>query len=301
METGDLTKSIIGVAVVVIVIVTVAIPILGQFTKAGEAEIETNTTIGADGFYFYIFPMGTDFQITSDGATAGDVDISQGFVSLTARYADDQNYQGFCIRYESTGVTVWNQRSGSGSSGSSGSATITDDTIQSRVVGTPYLLISQNPEVPNGSIQYSAHCYYVTDSSHVTFDADMFADIGDTIFIASDYNGIVDGRNMRIQQATVNSAGDTLSFPGLYDDEVCTVDTDATGDESVGLTILNAYMPYNKDPVFILLAPAEYTKVSQTPAMIEGPVAEIVDIIPLIMVVGVLIGAVGLFVLNRRS
>ena len=302
MDTGDLTKSIIGVAVIVIVIVTVAIPILGQFTTFGEPEIGENINSSElDGYYYYVFPLGTDFIVTAYTVTADGEDITDGLVSINARAVNDADSSevGISLTVGDNGVINASYANYNGGSGSISGVdkNIINDEFMGRNIVSPYIVVSTNPEkLPNSTQYHGQGATFESGDETLVASVSMYANIGDSVFITN-----APTQRMIIQQALVNTPGEALSFPDMLNHQTCTVDTTATSDEAVALTTIHGYSDSNKTIHLYLLAPAEYTKVSQTPAMIEGPVAEIVDIIPLIMVVGVLIGAVGIFVYNKRS
>lgn len=301
METDNIVKVTVGAAVVIIMIVAFAIPVMSGFTESSPGETGTNTGVSNPEWGIYgvedgttITKTGSSADILFNGVAPQATSIYIFTDNYCVRFTDDNDYY---IPYDGTAqdVNIINTADLSINNGilsgtvkvintsGSGNTTISDRLI---------FVISDEAESCMTDIGYVAVNSGTSDMTpfFINEDRDIYG-----IYIDTFPSGLYMGPYGSIQTFYVpysQTTPPTMSLStGMSDGDAMQI-TGFTTDPDLG----------NKE--LYLFVPSEYYIEVPVVPQVSGAAATIIDILPLIMVVGVLVavvGAAGLFILNRRS
>lgn len=290
MEIDNIVKVTVGAAVVIIMIVAFAIPVMSGFTESSPGETGTNTPT-SDQIAAYIPKSGTTFDFDTDTATIDSTNYQPYQIESISFDNYNISYDGsYIVRIFdssetiSTALEVNLTYDGSRVTGTvmyRGSS-VSDYPVLSIDVYDPNLLVyTRNMDSPT----WAEQTWVEWDESGTYYiDPDSF------LFIGISNEGYIRG-------TLDNLTTYYLSNP----DAQANIETSATDNESleiIGFTTT----PELSSTHFMV--PQTYHTVQPVEPQVSGAAATIIDILPLIMVVGVLVavvGAAGLFILNRRS
>lgn len=282
---------------VLIVIVTVAVPILAGFTESHPGETGENVEISdASTSLFELKPDSTVNITVSD-------DVVTMTINGTTTYTNnnpDNPYAAISKNFTATTVRgntyIYYENVASQTS---------TKTIDISFDGTKATVDRGRPEVLTFSVD---HIYVVVDKTDVTPNWAI-----DTTYVmvsnAQGSNAIDAYVNSDSTIVACRSNYDNIGacFIGTYDNII--ENTWHFGDhqtlsftyESDGDAIHLTSYEVNPSDTAIIYVPSDYWIEMPDDGQVSGPVADMINILPLIFVIGALIGAVGLFILNRRS
>lgn len=282
MEIDNIVKVTVGAAVVIIMIVAFAIPVMSGFTESSPGETGTNEYTSGN-YAVYIPKAGTSITLTDGALNINGEDfidynstISFGNCMLSLM-SDYYSIEIFGDQYLRSSTHAFNLTyDGNRVTGIIETTTKGDLSIDTETA----IYLENNSDSDADYVWAETALYAWSDGAdyHTNSNTVLYAIYGNVAF----YRG------------TVND----MIYYGTGDESM-TITTTAAGDDSliitgVSTTTLNTY----------LYVPETYYAVEPVEPQVSGAAATIIDILPLIMVVGVLVavvGAAGLFILNRRS
>ena len=287
METNQFIRATVGVVVVFLVIIAVAIPIIGGFTESSPGVAETNKEMEDPNLSLYVLEPDTVVTFENAKATIGDWEFqfhnSSSFFCIGAT--------GFSITMLNSG-TIMTCFNGSVQTVDGGQATITfnGSSIQLQGINVNY----------TGS---SSSAVAVLENQTTKPD---WASSEDYVQI-SDYSTGLD-LNAYVNSNSViyaNSGNLGTFLIGTYDDMIMNVDTGLGGmeisfdTETAGDAIhLTSYTP--SGPMagsdYNIFVPATYYTELPIEPQISGPAADMVNLVPLLLIVGLIIAAVAAFI-----
>ena len=309
MNIGNMARSIIGVTVVMIVIITVAIPIIGQFTEEGEGTSGTNpyyTPLGtadeSPSMYYYLIDNANTLEWdTSSGFTLNDEPLGSATQWYVYIFNLSEQTQ-YVIRSLPGEDKVFLFENGSGSSTAmiehmrvENGLLYTDDSDYLQVNAGTVLFGWVGPIDALDSQQSYIQILGADASGTKTLDESLYVNDGDVLFaLFGIFANIGLADEPRVELGDIGNVGSRWNDVTL---NLAATDNDSFKIDSVSYS---KYYLDSTDKLMLVFPPTYYTEL-KSDAPVSGATGDIIAIIPLIMVVGVLIGAVGLFVLNRRS
>ena len=290
MDIDRIPKAVMGVLTALIVIVSVAVPILSGLDLSQVATIE-----GYDGHRYAEMGPEDTVIIGFDGSTPY---ISINGDRQAPIYADVNN---------------------------------TNTPPILNVIGANFYVNKMNQELrysyimSDGTSTYGNPIYSGSSPVTITYDGENGKVDGDLMAPGKVWIMVDDGEYADVSEISdmtipVSNAAIMAAYTG-YGTMILTLNgsdvvdysvlapSPLTGEPNIDITIADGTIAYPEsatlgstsyEGVVLILAPYE---VDQTPAM-DKAVNDIIDVMPLIMVVGVLVAVVsatGLFILNRRS
>ena len=296
MEIDNIVKVTVGAAVVIIMIVAFAIPVMSGFTESSPGETGENSDISDANRSLYSIEDAASIVLTLGKPTT--MKINDDTIELK----NDSGISSIFTDEMSVGYTpnndllfiqdnVFDSFSGTATINFDGShLSITyDDTTKEFDPDYLYVIIPKQTSKPiwAGEIDY---VQISTDNGESTV------------------NAYVNPESTIVASAT----GSPVPFVGTYDDVKQVLlpfpmeQKYAFNYEDLGTYIkLNSYTVNGEaGSQYYTFVPTTYYMELPVEPQVSGAAATIIDILPLIMVVGVLVavaGAAGLFILNRRS
>ena len=308
MDIGSMARSIIGVAVVIIVIITVAIPIIGQFTEEKPGVLSTNpydTAFDPDDsptqYYYYLIEETDTIEWNSDaGYTINGEHLNTDDVSLATIYiVDSSNLYSFNYSNTTGRFALYVNNEGLAEGGTYEfqilNGIVYTDIPDYPQLNATHMLIKISVIVDALSSRQS--CLVIDIYGHPgggVIDEPLFINNNDVLFAltSSTYLSVKFAEGLSIEFGRIGNANKNWSD--------VTLNLVATDNDSVKLDSIS-FVRQSPAANLTIVFPSEYYTDLKSDAPVSGATGDIIAIIPLIMVVGVLIGAVGLFVLNRRS
>lgn len=292
METNQFVMATVGIVVVFLVIITAAIPIIGGFTESSPGETAENSAVSDITTSLYTVNDGTTFSITMDelnklyvnGAIYGEYSfvLFDDYVlpissSITSLFIPEQTTAAI-IREMSLTVN---------DSGITGTITTVSPTSTISINSTDpvYLALDHeyNDVAPEWATPIDDMVLVSTDSS--TIDAYVNSD-SDIITLRLD--GYITGFWTGTYDDLVPHGSVGNSSPAFTaennDGVVHLTGVSGAGDGSMGDTLLNIFVP----KTYYSILPVE--------PQVSGPVADMVNLVPLLLVVGLIIAAVAAFI-----
>lgn len=285
MEIDNIVKVTVGAAVVIIMIVAFAIPVMSGFTESSDGETGTNTptTNIDDDPSKGLFELKPGITLTWDGGvTTVNGDTVTTDASHFTMFAFDGIQVGvtsmYAILYESSGLSqiqeitaVWD--------GSTLSVTTNNDNF---TVASAYAFMMYYPSqsVPSGD--------WISDNDYVMiYDFDASTPTFQPAYVNED-------------TIIVNMGAAGKQNIGTYDDipplgsgdmiEFTTGDSEGSAIQLTGAT---------GEGLLAVFVPETYYISEPVEAQVSGAAATIIDIMPLIMILGAVVATVATFTYYR--
>lgn len=297
MEIDNVIKVTVGVVIAIIMVVAFAIPVFSGFTESNPGVPGTNAGMDDPDYSLYVLEPNTTITFTKNN-DEGTVTIGDWTTQITN--------DGVYFAIATTGFSI---------------SMISNSTIMAifkgsmQVVGGDQATIIYN----GSSIELqSANVNFNGDASDVVAVLEKQSAKPDWAK-NDEYVQISNYSSNKELDAYVNpesviyaSAGNTgILLFGTYNNMVVNVDS-GLGERSISFETqttgdaihLISYTPSESSAYYNMFVPATYYLELPVKAQVSGAIATIIDILPLIMVVGIMVavaGAAGLFILNRRS
>ena len=297
MDVSNMTKSIIGIIVSIVIVVTVAIPIIGDVNSTGDTEI-TGTNSGQ----LYNMSVVTDgSEVVWEYIAAGQYTInSESYTAAGSTWADANVLfaEGIIITIHSGGAQIQTDKTGAIVAAvgdtvtcSDGTWTFTDTSASQSYTGSYSTVAFRDDDGDYGYWTVSG-----TANVNVSDDSMIYG------FLRSDASK---AENESLCTFISGRVGDLTAQGGwCYSSET---PTEVTGAITVSTAIQSEHEYYDTiSRISIenggtrystnLVAPLEYTEdiIEE-----EGAVHTIIGVVPILLIVGVLMGVVSAFMLRR--
>lgn len=293
MDISRMTTAIVAIVVMVIVVVTVAVPILTGFTESSPGETGTNTQVSNP--EWGIYGMEDNTTITKANISA-DILFNGVAPQATSIYIFTDNYcvrftndNDYYIQYNGTNKDV-NMIEAADLSISNGILAGTVTVLNTGGGGTTMIsdrlifVMSNEAERCMTDIGYVAINSGTSDMTpfFINEDRDIYG-----IYIKSFPSGLYMGPYGSIQTFYVpynQTTPPTMSLStGMSDGDAMQI-TGFTTDPALG-----------NDKIYLFVPSEYYIEVPVVPR-VSGPVADMVNLVPLLLIVGLIIAAVAAFI-----
>lgn len=287
METNQFIKATVGVVVVYLVIIAVAIPIIGGFTESSPGETGTNS---AGLYYGAELNEGTTISVQ----TTGTVTINDTVVSLN-------NVSVFTLANSDFYLTCTDNNSRISLDPSQDSAATYAGGISltygdGKITGT-YVENTAEQETVDVDVPLNGPLFIVItgqDPTQFSFGGERFA-----MMMSSSGPSIYVNPDTTIYAFRSGGSSDRYSI-GTYDDMTAffggTISfTEGTPDGSA--IQLTGYQGSN----MLVFAPTAYYIEMPVEPQVSGLVADMVNLVPLLLIVGLVVAVVGMFVYWRAD
>ena len=274
METNQFIKATVGVVVVFLVIIAVAIPIIGGFTESSPGETGTNEYTSGN-YAVYIPKAGTSITLTDGALNINGEDfinynstISFGNCMLSL-LSDYYSIEIFGDQYLINSTHAFNLTY----DGNRVTGIIETTTKGDLSIDTETAIYLQNKSDSDADYVWAETALYAWS------DGTDYHTNSNTVLYAV-YS------NVAFYRGTVND----MIYYGTGDESM-TITTTAAGDDSliitgVSTTTLDTH----------LYVPETYYAVEPVEPQVSGPVADMVNLVPLLLIVGLIIAAVAAFI-----
>lgn len=286
MNFSGVAKAAIGVAVCVIMLTVVVTPILGEFTEHSDGETGTNE--GETGYTLFRIEPGTTITYNSiDAKTVVNIggtpiDYSSQYLAIMSESlvigCDHGLFPNISIDHYINLSTVFSLTyDGSTVTGTLG------DTPETIAVGDMYLMFSGSLSA-NSNLSESGYVYVSEAGLPVHVNAD------DLLFVFFNTNS---GFFFEGTYDSMEFYGD-----GTFIDNTVTFTAGATDGEAIELTAIEVSNKYVEAVIFV---PETYVITPPVEAQVSGPMASIIDLVPLIIAVGLIIATVAVTYVSVKS
>lgn len=279
MEINGFMKALMAVIIAVIMVVLVAVPILTGFTEVGPGETaENNTWTGQGGRVGYItldMPLEVVCEVTPD--TSVDVFTINGVPAQIHSYSTELT----CYFYFENGGAIAIKN---------GDIGVRDKGSQPVYWGKERLVITE------GEVYLDSSKKEGFSNPRGVFNVSCEAFDGMQLYglIENDVQFFVNEGTVCYDYAIGRSA---VAVEG----EVTMTDIGGSGTSATPIIFTSEGNYLSATWTYALIVPVEYYTTPSTPAQVSGAVADLIDVVPLIMVVGVVVATVGVFLVRYRT
>ena len=315
MNAKSIAMGVVAMVVATVLVVTCAVPIISD-------SVATEDTFKNEGYYNVAKATSdTDVTITWEKASPTIIKIGDGQIDMSTFAQNSYGYtivgaDNILVRYYATSSTItihMFDSNGNFSNPNTGSSTI--DRVSVTIAnGTVTFTVNPDNEDPyTKSTTPNVFCYYMTPekTDYVMKKANTSAYmLGDSEFTLIGVS--VSAGRSGICQYGVGTIDDGVSMTNFYKYNITSVTYSDVTIDSTEKSGYNDLYELDKCSFTInyddstsnatysyFIVPSEVT--AERSVHVDGPTGDILAVIPILMVLGIVIGAVALFLTTRRD
>ena len=270
-------KALMAVIIAVIMVVLVAVPILTGFTEVGPGETAENNIMTGQGERVGYITLDMPLEVVCDVTSGTGVDVFtiNGIPAQIPSYSLD-----YCYFYFENG----------------GKIAIKDGDIGIQDTGSNPLYWGHSKLViTEGEV-------YVDSSKEELSNPKGVFNVSCEAFNGMQLYGLIDdGVEFFVNEGTVCYSGGITYSAVAAEGEVTMTEIGGTETMTPPITFTSEGDYLSATWTQTVLVPVEYYTTPSTPAQVSGPVADLIDVVPLIMVVGVVVATAGVFLVRYRT